>query len=79
MQNTLKMTEAWSMVTHVRVLSKSYPMNTNMTRYRLFTKMTLHPCSLSIGMVKQMNHIQNEGIILQHFIKEYLHLLYESS
>ena len=43
------------MGTHMRVLQESYPMNTNMTRFRWFSKI-LHPCalierSLSIGRV----------------------------
>ena len=43
------------MVTHLRVLSVSYPMNTIMTAFRWFSKM--RPCaldksSLSIGRVK---------------------------
>ena len=46
------------MGTHQRVLSESYPMNTNMTRFRWFSKvLTLRPCtlgesSLSTGKVK---------------------------
>ena len=44
------------MGTHLRVLSESFPMNTNITWFRWFSKM-LHPCalgesSLSIGRVK---------------------------
>ena len=44
------------MGTHLRVLSESYPMNTNMTGFRKLKK-TLHPCALdecrlSIGRVK---------------------------
>ena len=44
------------MGTHLRVLSKSYPMNANMTGFKWFSKL-LHSCffdesSLSIGKVK---------------------------
>ena len=34
-ENWLK---AWHMGTHLRVLSESYPMNTNMTGFRLFSQ-----------------------------------------
>ena len=49
------------MGTHLRVLSASYPMNTNMTGFRWFQKY-LHPCaldksSLSIGRVKLPSEI----------------------
>ena len=44
------------MGTHLRVLIESYPMNTNMTGFKWFSK-SLHPCalgesSLTIGRVK---------------------------
>ena len=46
----------WQMGTHWRVLSKSYPMNTNMTGFRWFIKIFAFLCldesSLSIGRVK---------------------------
>ena len=47
------------MGTHPRILSESYPMNTNMTGFRCFQK-SLHPCdldesSLSTGRDKQIN------------------------
>ena len=43
------------MGTHLRELSESYPMNTNMTGFRWFSKIfadTLDESSLSIGRVK---------------------------
>ena len=45
------------MGTHMRVLMESYPMNTNMTGFRWFSKKSLHhrpldKSSLSIGRVK---------------------------
>ena len=46
----------WQMGTHWRVLSESYPMNTNMTGFRWFIKIFVFLCldesSLSIGRVK---------------------------
>ena len=49
----------WHMGTHQRVLSKSFPMNTNMTRFRGGFRKSLHPCaldknSLSSGRVKSV-------------------------
>ena len=43
----------WRLGTHQRVLSKSYPMNTNMTGYRCFFKYlrALDESSLSIGRI----------------------------
>ena len=43
--------------THLRLLSESYPMNTNLTWFIQFSKNFLYPCaldesSLSIGRVK---------------------------
>ena len=51
-----KVLKPWHMSTHSRVLGKSYPMNTNMTWFRWFSK-SLRSCaldksSLSIGRVK---------------------------
>ena len=51
-----KLLKPWHTGTHLRVLSESYPMNTNMTGFRWFS--SLHPCaldksSLSIGRVKR--------------------------
>ena len=41
------------MGTILRVLSESYPMNTNMTGFKWFLKVSaLEECGLSIGMVK---------------------------
>ena len=44
------------MGTHLRVLSESYLMNTNMTRFRMFSKIfascAFEECSLRIGRVK---------------------------
>ena len=50
-----KLLKPWQMGTHLRVLSESFPMNTNMTGFQWFFKKT-HPCALdesipSIGMV----------------------------
>ena len=49
----------WQMGTHFTVLSESYPMNTNMTGFRWFSKI-LNPCaldesSLFIGRVNSQN------------------------
>ena len=49
------------MGTHMRVLDEDYPMNTNVRRFRWFSK-TLLPCSLdesslSIGWVKVRNAV----------------------
>ena len=56
MQKNWKWLKAWHVGTHRRVLSDSFPINTNMTRFRCIQK-SLHPCSLdksslSIGRVK---------------------------
>ena len=52
---TEKLLKPWQMGTHLRVLSESYPMNTNMTGFRLFSKSlrfcALDDSSLSIGRV----------------------------
>ena len=37
-KKTLKWLKSWQMGTQLRVLSKSYPMNTNMTGFRCFLK-----------------------------------------
>ena len=55
MQKSEKWLKPWLMGTHMRVLSESYPMNTNMTSLDGLLK-SLHPCaldesSLSIGRV----------------------------
>ena len=38
MQNPEKSPKPWQMGTHLRVLKKSYPMNTNMAEFRWFSK-----------------------------------------
>ena len=55
MRNNWKWLKPWHVGTHLRVLSESYPMNTNVTGFRWFSKILL-PCaldesSLSIGRV----------------------------
>ena len=51
-----KLLRPWQMGTHMRVLIESYPMNTNMTGYRWFSKifasLYLDESSLSIDRVK---------------------------
>ena len=55
-KNLEKRMKPWHMGTHLRVLTESYPMNTNMTRFRRFAKifvsLRLDKGSLSIGRVK---------------------------
>ena len=57
MQKPEKNDKPWYLGTHLSVLSKSYPIYTNMTGFRCFSKsLILHPCpldkiSLSIGRV----------------------------
>ena len=56
-KNAVKLLKPWYMGTHLRVLSESYLMNTNMTGFRWFPKY-LHFCaldesSLSIWRVKE--------------------------
>ena len=51
------MTETRQMGTHMKELSESYPMDTNMTWFRCFFQKSLRSCaldntSLSIGKVK---------------------------
>ena len=58
------MAETLAHGTHLRVLSESYPMNTNMTGFRCFFKKTLCSCaldksSLSIGRVKIYPDVPN--------------------
>ena len=53
------------MGTHLRVLSESYPMSTNMTEFRWF----LHPCaldesSLSIGRLKQTLLVTDQPLLI---------------
>ena len=53
MQNNWKMTETPAIGSHLRVLNKSYPMNTNMTGFRWVSKpsrpFALDESSLSMG------------------------------
>ena len=57
MQNTWKWLKPWHMGTHQRVLSESYPMNTNMIGLSCFPKdfasLCLDESSLGIGRVKE--------------------------
>ena len=70
------------MGTHLRVLSESYVMNTNMSGFRWFLKKTLHLCTLSeksmgpcgleeksfsIARVKQRGVHQNKWSFLEMF------------
>ena len=55
-KKTENISKHWHIGTHMRVLSESFLKNTNITRFRWFSK-SLHPCaldesSLSIGRVK---------------------------
>ena len=54
MQNPEKLLKPRQMGIHVRILSESYPMNTNTTRFRWFSKIfrrcALDESSLSIGL-----------------------------
>ena len=56
-----EMTETLAHGTHLRVLSKSYPMNTNMIRFRLFSKIFASLCldetSLISGRVNVSGHL----------------------
>ena len=54
------------MGTHMRVLSKSFPMNTNMTGFRWFLNIfaTLDESSLSIGRVNSIVTQPNELCLL---------------
>ena len=55
-----KYLKPWQMGTHLRVLDKSYPMNTNIAGFRWFSNFFLHSCaleeiSLSIGRVNMID------------------------
>ena len=57
MQETEKLLKSWHMGTHLTVLSESFPLNTNMTGFRWFSKNLATKCALdessySIGIVK---------------------------
>ena len=65
----------WNMGTHLRVLGKSYSMNTDMTGLRWFQK-SLRACaldksSLSIGRVKEI--LFNDSLQYLHLYLEYMH------
>ena len=46
-KNHEKLMKPWQMGTHLRELSKSFPMNTNMTGFNGFQK-ALRPCALDL-------------------------------
>ena len=59
MKKAEKCPKPWQMGTHMKVLGESFPMNTNMTGFRCFSKLFVHLCaldknSLSIGRVKSL-------------------------
>ena len=60
------MTETLADGTHLRVLSESYPMNTNMTEFRWFSKVfasfALNDGSLSIGMVNHLTEFRQKPL-----------------
>ena len=61
MQKTKKLLKPLHMGSHLRVLSDSYPMNTNMTGFQRFSKIS-GPCaldesSLSMGRVNPFKHV----------------------
>ena len=63
------MTETLVYATHLRVLSESYQMNTNMTGFGWFSK-SLHRCaldksSLLIGSVKSLMEYQLTAAIME--------------
>ena len=51
------------MVTHMRVPSKSYPMNTNMTRFRWFSKMCIlfQSSDINIAACTNAQEVAQEG------------------
>ena len=58
MQKTLKMTETLAHVySSPRVLSKSFPVNTNMTGFRWFSKF-LHPCALDESIASALEGLK---------------------
>ena len=71
----------WHMGTHLRVLSESFPMNTNITGFRCFSK-TLHPyasdeSSLSIARVNFLKTVQcfvvcSSFILLKYVLEQNL-------
>ena len=44
MQKTEKSLKPWHMVTHLRVFGESFPVNTNMTGFRWFSKIFVSLC-----------------------------------
>ena len=55
-----KITEPWHMGTHLRVLSEGYPLNTNMTGFRCFSK-SLGPYELDQSSLGRVNEgLSNE-------------------
>ena len=71
-KKTEKLPKPWQMGTHLRALRESYPMNTNITGFRWFSKIFESLClgrtSLSIGRVKHTHDISTlQGTcIMQH-------------
>ena len=43
-ENTKKLLRPWHMGTYLRVLSESFPMNTNMAGFRWFSKIFVFSC-----------------------------------
>ena len=56
-KNTEIWLKPWQMVTHLRVLSESNPMNTNMTRFRYVCFCILNKHSLSIRRVNPSHYV----------------------
>ena len=59
-----KWPKPWHMGTHLRVLSESYQINTNMTGISMIFRKSLHPCaldesSLSNGRVSNWTYIKH--------------------
>ena len=53
MQKHEKLLKPWHMGTHLKVLSESYPMNTNKTGFGWFSKKFPHPCALE-GLIRKL-------------------------
>ena len=65
------------MGTHLIVLGKSYPMNTNMIGFRWFSKIfgSLHKSNLSIGRVKHScTSLSHEIYLHVRYIPKYVFL-----
>ena len=54
LQKNLKLPKPWHMGTHLRVLGESYPMNTNMTGLRLFSKIFATKIALALKRLKDL-------------------------